>query len=59
MHGDRSLGWPARFGRRLPVAGAGVVTYTLSCQSVSGNITLRADGGAAYGPISVSVAVVG
>jgi hypothetical protein len=58
MHGDRSLGWPARFGQRLPIAGAGVVTYTLSCQSVSGNVTLRGDGGVLYGPIALSVSVV-
>ena len=58
MHGDRSLGWPARFARRLPSPGAGVSTFTLKCQSVSGAITLHADADVLYGPIGLSVAAV-
>jgi hypothetical protein len=59
MHTDRSLGWPARFTRRMAIPGAGVATFTLKCDSVSGAITLHADGDVSYGPISMSVAVVG
>jgi hypothetical protein len=59
MHTDRSLGWPARFSRRLPIPGAGISTFTLKCQSVSGALTLHADGDTLYGPVSLSVTVVG
>jgi hypothetical protein len=59
MHGDRSLGWPARFARRLPVPGAGLWTFTLNAQSVAGALTLHADADTLYGPISLTVAVVG
>jgi hypothetical protein len=58
MHGDRSLGWPARFARRLPAPGAGVSTFTLNAQSVSGALTLHADADTLYGPISLSVAAI-
>jgi len=59
MHGDRSLGWPARIARRLGIAGAGTVTFALRCRSVSGNLTLRADADTLYGPIALVVEVVG
>ena len=58
MHGDRSLGWPARFARRLPIPGAGDYTFALKCQSVNGALTLHADADTLYGPISLDVAVV-
>ena len=59
LHGDRSLGWPARTARRLPIPGPGTYTFTVAAQSISGNVTLQADADANYGPISAAVTVVG
>jgi hypothetical protein len=51
--------WPARLSRQFPAPGAGSFTFAVSVTSVSQPVTLHADGGAAYGPIALSVAVVG
>jgi hypothetical protein len=58
LHTDRSLGWPLRSARRLPIAGAGTVTYTVTAQSLSGAVTLHADADVAYGSMSASLTVV-
>jgi hypothetical protein len=59
MHGDRSLGWPARSAGRMAIPGAGAWTFDLSCRSISGPLTLHADNDVAYGPIAATVTVVG
>jgi hypothetical protein len=51
--------WPCRLSRQLPIPGAGSYSFAVSCTSVSQPVTLHADSGAAFGPMSLSVAVVG
>jgi hypothetical protein len=51
--------WPCRLSRQLAIPGAGSYSFAVSCTSLSQPVTLHADTGASYGPVSMSVAVVG
>jgi hypothetical protein len=51
--------WPVRLVRQLPVPGAGSCTFAVSCTSISQPVVIHSDAGASYGPLSLSVRVVG
>jgi hypothetical protein len=50
--------WPSRLVRQFPIPGAGTFTFAVSATSVSQPVTVHADSGASYGPVTLSVAVV-
>ena len=59
VHTDRSVGWPMRSARRLPIPGAGTYSFDCACDALSGGVTLHADDDVSYGPITATVTVVG
>jgi hypothetical protein len=51
--------WPARLSRQFPAPGAGAFTFAVSCRSLSQPVVVHADTGAAFGPVVMSISVLG